>query len=236
MALRVENLDAAYGDLQVLWDINLEVKEGEIVVLVGSNGAGKTTLLKTISGLLRPMGGDVYLDDQKVTTLGPDERVKLGISQIPEGRQVFSGMTVRENLMMGAYARKDDSKAIAQDLDWVFELFPELSERSSQVSGTLSGGEQQMCAIGRGLMSQPKFLLVDELSLGLAPIVVDRLVKAVRQIHETGVNLLLVEQDVQMALEVADRGYVIETGRISIQGEAKRLLANEHIKKAYLGI
>lgn len=238
MLLRLGNLNSGYGDIQVLWDINLEVNEGEIVALIGANGAGKTTLLKTISGLLRPRYGEVYFRDQLITKLDSRQRVKMGICQIPEGRQLFSGMTVRENLMMGAYARPSSEKqAVADDLEWIFRLFPELKERESQLAGTLSGGEQQMCAIGRGLMGRPALLLIDELSLGLAPVIVDRLMQVVRDIfQQRRMAMLLVEQDVQVALELSARGYCLETGRIFMEGCCSDLLASEHIRRAYLGI
>lgn len=238
MLLRLENLSSGYGEVQVLWDISLEVEEGEIVALIGANGAGKSTLLKTISGLIKPPRGEIYFRDQPISKLPSKQRVRMGMCQIPEGRQLFSGMTVRENLMMGAYARdRSEKQAIAEDLGWVLDLFPELKERQSQIAGTLSGGERQMCAIGRGLMGHPELLLIDELSLGLAPVIVDRLMQVIREIfQQRQMGLLLVEQDVQIALDLATRGYVLETGHITMDGTSEELLANEHIRRAYLGI
>lgn len=236
--LEVRSLDFAYGDVQVLWDINISIEAGEVVALVGSNGAGKSTLLKTIAGLYRPRRGEILFDGQAITERPADERVHQGIALVPEGRQLFYGMTVRENLMIGAYARagRDGRDEILRDLAAVYELFPELRERESQLAGTLSGGEQQMCAIGRGLMSAPKLLLIDELSLGLAPVIVDRLMETIQAIHERGVTLFLVEQDVQAAFQMAHRGYVLETGHIVQQGSSQDLLEDEAIKRAYLGI
>lgn len=233
--LEVKGLEAAYGDIKILWGIDIEIKEGEIVSIVGSNGAGKSTLIRTISGLHKPLQGEIVYDGSNITHLLPGEIVIRGISQVPEGRKLFAGMTVYENLMMGAYSLKD-KKMIREDLDFVFHLFPRLCERSKQLAGTLSGGEQQMCAIGRALMSHPKLLLIDELSLGLSPILVESLIDAIEQIHRRGASILLVEQDVQIALEHADRGYVLETGRITLSGNSKELLDSPQVKKAYLGI
>jgi branched-chain amino acid transport system ATP-binding protein len=238
MLLRLENISGGYGEIQVLWDINLEVGEGEAVALVGANGAGKTTLLGILSGILKPFGGQIFYRGENITNTSSKTRVGMGICQIPEGRQLFSGMTLRENLMMGAYARpRSEQKAIADDLDWVFSLFPELAERQSQLAGTLSGGEQQMCAIGRGLMSRPQLVLIDELSLGLAPIIVDRLMLVIREVfQERKMGLLLVEQDVQVGLDLSSRGYCIETGHIAMEGTCDYLRNSEHIQRAYLGI
>jgi len=238
MLLKVENLSAGYGEVQVLWDINLAVDTGESVTLLGANGAGKSTLLTTISGLIKPFRGEIYFRDQPITRLPPRERVKLGICQIPEGRQLFFGMNVRENLMMGAYARPaSQKKAVAEDLEWVLSLFPELKERQRQLAGTLSGGEQQMCAIGRGLMARPELVLIDELSLGLAPVIVDRLMQVIREVfQQRQMGLLLVEQDVHIGLQLGSRGYCLETGHISMEGTCQDLLASEHIRRAYLGI
>ena len=233
--LEVKGLEAAYGDIKVLWGIDIEIKEGEIVSIVGSNGAGKSTLIRTISGLHKPLQGEIVYDGSHITHLLPGEIVIRGISQVPEGRKLFAGMTVYENLMMGAYSR-NDRKVIEEDLNFVFHLFPRLFERGTQLAGTLSGGEQQMCAIGRALMSHPKLLLIDELSLGLSPILVESLIDAIEQIHRRGASILLVEQDVQIALEHADRGYVLETGRITLSGNAKEVLDSPQVKKAYLGI
>ncbi len=231
----VRGLEVAYGDIQVLWGIDLEIREGEIVSIVGSNGAGKSTLIRTISGLVRPFRGEIYYRGNEITRCPPSEIVKKGISQVPEGRKLFSGMTVQENLMMGAYCRQD-RKGIQDDLHFVYHLFPRLAERKKQIAGTLSGGEQQMSAVGRGLMSRPQLLLIDELSLGLSPLLVDDLIAAIGQIHQRGTSLLLVEQDVQIALEYTHRSYVLETGRITLSGKSKDLLDNPEIKRSYLGI
>ena len=234
--LAVEGLDAGYGDVQVLWGVSLTVHRGEAVALIGSNGAGKTTLLRAISGTLPARGGRVTFRGEDITALPPDPRVALGIAHVPEGRQVFNGMTVRENLRMGAYTRRDGRAEVQADLDRVFGLFPALAERQGQLAGTLSGGEQQMVAVGRGLMGRPGLLLVDELSLGLAPVVVERLAEAIREVHRAGTTILLVEQDVQTALEMTGRGYVIAQGRVALQGTSAELLRSEEIRAAYLGI
>ena len=238
MLLRLEQVHAGYGEIPVLWDINLEVGEREIVALIGANGAGKTTLLTLISGLIKPRQGRIYFRDEEITGLPPKERVRRGIIQIPEGRQLFAGMTVRENLTMGAYARApSEKKAVAEDLEWVLDLFPGLEDRQSQLAGTLSGGEQQMCAIGRGLMARPQLLLIDELSLGLAPVIVDRLMLVINEIFEQRqIGMLLVEQDVQVGLDIGQRGYCLETGRVVLEGTCQFLNENEHIQRAYMGI
>lgn len=233
--LEVKGLDVAYGDIQVLWGINLDIQEGEIVSVVGSNGAGKSTLIRSISGLLQILQGEILYNGAYITYLTPSQIVTRGISQVPEGRKLFSGMTVQENLMMGAYCR-GNRKEIDENLYFVYHLFPRLEERRKQIAGTLSGGEQQMCAIGRALMSHPKLLLIDELSLGLSPLLVDSLLEAIEQIHQRGTSILLVEQDVQTALEHADRGYVIENGRITLSGKSQDILENSKVKSAYLGI
>jgi branched-chain amino acid transport system ATP-binding protein len=233
--LEIQGLEVAYGDIKVLWGIDVEIKEGEIVSIIGSNGAGKTTLIRTISGLNKPLQGEIVYDGSNINHLLPGEIVIKGISQVPEGRKLFAGMTVLENLMMGAYLR-DDKKEIEEDLAFVFHLFPRLCERGRQIAGTLSGGEQQMCAIGRAIMCHPKLLLIDELSLGLSPLLVDSLIEAIGQIHRRGTSILLVEQDVQIALENSDRGYILETGRITLSGDSKELLNSPQVKKAYLGI
>jgi branched-chain amino acid transport system ATP-binding protein len=229
--LRVERLSAGYGPVQVLWDVDLEVGEREIVALVGSNGAGKTTLLRAISGLIRPTGGEVRFEGDAVGGLRPEQIVGRGIAHVPEGRHLFQGLTVRENLMAGAYARRDGA-----DLDEVVELFPRLGERMSQLAGNLSGGEQQMCAIGRGLMSHPKLLMIDELSLGLAPKLVDQIIDRLESVAEGGTALLVVEQDVDAALRIAGRGYVLETGRIAASGSSAELSEDPRVREAYLGI
>jgi len=234
--LKIKNLNFSYGDIQVLWDINLEVGKGEVVALVGSNGAGKTTLLKNISGLIAPhKGSQIIFEGEDVTDLKADQRVGKGIALVPEGRQLFSGLTVQENLMMGSYSRKDNAK-IQEDMERNYELFPILKERRAQLAGLLSGGEQQMCAIARGLMSNPKLLMVDELSLGLAPVVVDHLLETIEDIHNAGVTIFLVEQDVQAAFQISQHGYVVETGRIIHKGLSHDLIQEEDIKRAYLGI
>lgn len=233
---RADHLDVAYGIVQVLWDVSVSVGYREIVALVGSNGAGKTTLLRTLSGLLTPLRGKILWQGRDITHLPPEDRVSLGIAMVPEGRQLFPGLTVEENLLMGAY-RRNDRLQVRQDLEWVYSLFPRLHERRRQLAGTLSGGEQQMVAIGRGLMASPTLLMIDEMSLGLAPLVVDELLEVVMQIKAQGkLSLLIVEQDVEVALSIADRGYVIETGHIVHSGPARELLADEAIRRSYLGV
>lgn len=234
MLLNVENINAGYGQVQVLWDVSLHVDSGEIVALVGSNGAGKSTILKVISGIVTPTSGQVVFADEDITNLSSEEIVRRGLIQVPEGRRLFPEMTVEENLLMGAYARTDDG--VKEDVRWVYELFPVLGDRRRQDAGDLSGGEQQMCALGRGLMARPKLLLIDEMSLGLAPIIVENLVDIVTQIRADGTTVLLVEQDVQVALEQADRGYVLDVGRISMEGPAEELLEAPRVREAYLGI
>jgi branched-chain amino acid transport system ATP-binding protein len=234
--LEVADLDAGYGAVQVLWAVSLEIRRGEAVALIGSNGAGKTTLLRTISGVIPARRGRVGFGGEDITTMAPDRRVRAGLAHVPEGRQLFAGMTVRENLLMGAYSRAASWRAVAGDLDEMFELFPVLADRQHQLAGTLSGGEQQMCAIGRGLMGRPALLLIDELSLGLAPVVVDRLVEAVGAIHRAGTTLLLVEQDVLTALEIAQRAYVLANGRIVLQDLSAALRQSELVREAYLGL
>ncbi len=233
--LAVEHLDAGYGEVQVLWDVTLEVRPGEVVALIGGNGAGKSTLLWAISGLLRPRAGRILLDGRPIGGAPPSAIVALGATQVPQGRRLFPGLTVEENLLQGAYHRRD-ADGIREDLEFVLVLFPRMKERLHQPAGSLSGGEQQMCAVGRGLMARPKILLVDELSLGLAPIVVEAIYEAVARVRERGMTVLIVEQDVQTALEQADRGYVLEVGRIVMAGPAKDLMADPQIKQAYLGL
>ena len=232
--LKVNEIDVFYGAIQALFSVSLEVKKGEIVTLIGANGAGKSTLLKTISGLIRPRTGSIYFEDIDITKKSSMEIVKLGISHVPEGRRVFPEMTVLENLELGAYLRKD-KQGIKEDLKKVFERFPRLYERKNQLAGALSGGEQQMLAIGRALMSRPKLLLLDEPSMGLAPILVTEIFKIIKEINSQGTTILLIEQNAHMALSIADRAYVIETGRIVLSGEAKDIAANPEVKKAYLG-
>jgi branched-chain amino acid transport system ATP-binding protein len=233
--LEVKGLSSGYGEVQILREVSLEVKEREIVALIGANGAGKTTLLWTISRLLKPMAGSVRFAGIDITAARPEEVVGAGVVHVPQGRRLFAGLTVKENLMQGVYLRRDTAK-IASDLERVFSLLPRLAERANQLAGRLSGGEQQMCAIGRGLMSRPRLLLIDELSLGLAPLVVDSLLALIKQINQEGTTVLLVEQDVQVALENAHRGYVLETGRIVQTGPAAELLDDPRIRQAYLGL
>jgi branched-chain amino acid transport system ATP-binding protein len=233
--LSVRGLSSGYGEVQILRDVSLEVKEKEIVALIGANGAGKTTLLYTLSQLLTPMAGSISFAGRDITAARPEEIVGAGIVHVPQGRRLFPGLTVRENLLQGAYLRRDASDT-ERDLEWVFELLPRLRERAGQMAGRLSGGEQQMCAIGRGLMGRPRLLLIDELSLGLAPLVVDHLLDLISRINERGTTVLLVEQDVQVALEHAHRGYVLETGRIVQSGPAGELLDDPRIRQAYLGL
>ena len=236
MLLETRTLNIGYGDIQVLWDIHLTIDEGEVVALAGSNGAGKTTLLKGLVGVLKPISGEILFEGKNISALRPYDRVPLGISLVPEGRELFYWMGVEENILMGAYSRPD-ADGIQQDLEWIYNLFPILKERKHQQAGTLSGGEQQMCAIARGLMANPKLLLLDELSLGLAPVMVDRLVHAIREIHRLKkISILLVEQDVQTAFELAGRGYVIETGKIIAADTSQNLLSDNRIREAYLGI
>jgi len=233
--LEVDKINVFYGDLQALWDVSFEVHEGEKVVIVGANGAGKTTTLRTISGLLRPKTGEIRFLGQRIDRLPPHKIVELGIAHVPEGRRIFPRMTVMENLEMGAYIKRAREK-FDDTLEWVFSIFPRLKERKDQIAGTMSGGERQMLAIARGLMSRPKLLMLDEPSLGLAPKLVLKVFEVVQRISEEGVTILLVEQNVRHALELADRGYVLETGRITLSGRGEELLENEYVKKAYLGM
>jgi len=232
--LEITNLHVHFGVIHAIKGISLTVNDGEIVTLIGANGAGKTTTLRTISGLKKPSEGTIFFDGRDITSLSAQERVKLGISQVPEGRRVFSSMTVLENLELGAYLRKDRD-GIAKDLDMVFERFPILAERRKQQAGTLSGGEQQMLVMGRALMSRPKLLCLDEPSMGLAPLLVQEIFDIIKDINEKGTTVLLVEQNASMALQIAHRAYVMETGRITPSGTGSELMQSEEIKKAYLG-
>lgn len=232
--LKVNGIDVFYGNIHALKGLSLEINEGEIVTLIGANGAGKSTLLKTLSGLLKPKSGTIEYLGSSISGKAPQAIVKSGISHVPEGRRVFANMSVEENLELGAYLRKD-SAGIRKDIQSVYELFPRLQERRKQLSGTLSGGEQQMLAMGRAIMAKPKLLLLDEPSMGLAPLMVKTIFQIVEKINQDGTTILLVEQNANMALSVADRAYVIETGRIEISGTAAELQASEEIKKAYLG-
>ncbi len=233
--LEVQNLQVFYGDVQALWDVSFAVQPGEIVTLVGSNGAGKTTTLKTISGILRPAVGRVCLEGQDLGPLPPHEILARGIAQVPEGRRLWPHMTVLENLELGAYTAAA-RRGAAQSLEWVLALFPRLGERRGQLAGTLSGGEQQMLAIARGLMSRPRLLRLDEPSLGLAPLLVEEVFRIVREINGQGMTVLLVEQNLRQALEVAHRAYVLEAGRVTLSGPSGEVLANAHIRAAYLGL
>ena len=232
--LTVRDLHVYYGNVHALKGISLDVEEGEIVTLLGANGAGKSTTLRTISGLLRPQNGEIHFDGTLLNTVPAHRIVDMGISQAPEGRQVFTTLTVQENLNMGAYSR-DDRQGIEESRQRVFRLFPRLKERQKQIAGTLSGGEQQMLAIGRALMSHPKILMLDEPSLGLAPMLVRAIFDTVREINKQGVTVLLVEQNARAALRLADRAYVLETGQIALSGTADELLRSERVRKAYLG-
>jgi branched-chain amino acid transport system ATP-binding protein len=236
MVLTLEQIDVYYGNIQALWKVSLGVEGGEIITIVGSNGAGKSTILRSITGLIKPRRGSITFDSRRIDALSPDEIVRLGISMVPEGRELFPRMTVRENLELGAaYIDRAYSQAI-ESLDWVLTLFPVLRERSKQQAGTLSGGEQQMLAIGRALMSRPQILMLDEPSLGLAPLLVAGVFRTVRQINQEGVTVLLVEQNVRQSLTLAHRAYVLENGRIVMEGKGRELIADKHVKEAYLGL
>jgi len=234
MLLELDNVRTYYGNIRALKGISIEVNEGEIVCLIGGNGAGKSTTLMTISGVLTPEEGDVVYQGQSIVSLRPDNIVQMGICQVPEGRMIFPLLTVMENLDLGAYLRKDQD-GIKADIERVLGLFPILRERTKQAGGTLSGGEQQMLAIGRALMARPKLLLLDEPSLGLAPILVDAIFDIIRQINDQGTTILLVEQNAQLALQFSHRGYVLETGEITLADTSEALRTNEQVKKAYLG-
>jgi branched-chain amino acid transport system ATP-binding protein len=232
--LRVQNLNAGYGDTQVLRDVSLEIHPGEIVAVIGSNGAGKSTLLGAISGLVKTWSGAVTYGDHDLTGCAPDRLVSAGIVQVPQGRRLFGSLTVEENLLMGAYLRRDAD--VQRDLENLLEMLPRLRERFGYLAGRLSGGEQQQVAIARALMSRPQVLLIDEMSLGLAPVLVDALLEILAQIHATGVAIVMVEQDVQTALEVSSRAYVLETGRVTLAGPSSELLDDPNVRKAYLGV
>jgi branched-chain amino acid transport system ATP-binding protein len=232
--LRIQNLKVAYGKIQALWGVSLEIGEGEIVALVGANGAGKTTLLKTISGILRGQSGSIHFNEKPIEKLMPGDIVRLGIAQVPEGRKLFPEMTVLDNLLMGGYTVKPSN--LQPRLDQVYKIFPVLKERQKQIAGTLSGGEQQMVAIGRGLMAGPRLLMLDEPSLGLAPVLVEEMFQVIEEINRSGVTVLLVEQNTQNALSVAHKGLVMELGRIVLSGSGTELLADENVRKAYLGL
>ena len=230
--LKIDELQVNYGGIEAVKGITFQVPEREIVTLIGANGAGKSTTLRAIAGLVKPAAGRIHLQGDDITALSPDRIVSKGITLVPEGRHVFPDLTVLENLKIGAYLRHDD---LEDDIKWVYDLFPRLKERSWQAAGTLSGGEQQMLAVGRALMSRPKIMMMDEPSLGLAPLVVKGIFEIIKEINKQGVTILLIEQNANMALKIADVGYVLETGRISLTGSGRELLANEAVKKAYLG-
>ena len=232
--LTVDNIDVYYGAIHAIKGISLSVNQGDITTLIGSNGAGKSTTLHTISGLLKPKNGKITFEDKDITGMAAHKIVGMGLVQVPEGRHVFANMTVSENLEMGAYLRKD-KEGINKDMADVFTRFPRLLERKDQIAGTLSGGEQQMLAMGRALMSRPRLLLLDEPSMGLAPLLVQEIFNIIKEIKETGTTILLVEQNAKMALSIADKAYVLETGRISLEGTGKELLHSEAVQKAYLG-
>ena len=232
--LKVNNLHVSYGFIEAVKGINFEINDGEIVALIGANGAGKTTTMLALSGLIKPKEGTIVLNDKDITKISPDKIVSLGLIQVMEGRHVFALQTVMENLSLGAYLC-DDKKIIKDNLDHVFALFPRLKERENQLAGTLSGGEQQMLAIGRALMSSPKILLLDEPSMGLSPLLVKEIFAIIKQINKAGTTIFVVEQNAKMALEIADRAYVMETGKIVLSGKGKELILSEAVSKAYLG-
>lgn len=234
MLLKIKDLRVHYQKVEAVKGVSMEVEEGSIVAFIGANGAGKSTILRTISGLKAPTSGEIWFKDQRIDKKAPQHIVKAGISQCPEGRRVFPYMSVLENLMMGAYTRKDRA-GIKNDLENVYRHFPRLKERTKQAAGTLSGGEQQMLAMGRALMAGPKLMLLDEPSLGLSPLLVQEIAKIIREINSDGVSIILVEQNATMALRLAQKGYVLETGRVALEGQAKELLVDQHVKAAYLG-
>lgn len=230
--LSIQNLQVNYGGIEAVKGISFDVPEGEIVTLIGANGAGKSSTLRAISGLVKPKGGKILFRGEDITGKNPTEIVSRGVTLVPEGRRIFADLTVKENLRVGAYLRKDD---ISEDMEWVFSLFPRLREREWQAGGTLSGGEQQMLAVGRALMGRPKMILMDEPSMGLSPLLVKEIFAIIREVNKQGITILLVEQNAKMALAISDRAYVLETGTITIEGDAKELLNDARVKKAYLG-
>ena len=235
--LQIENLNAGYGAIQVLWDINLELENKEILCIIGANGAGKSTLLKNIVGMIKPYSGKIKFSSKDITHFNSPDRIKMGIGFAPEGRHLFFGLTVEDNLLMGAFQRKVEKKILKEDLDFVYNLFKPLKGYRKKFAGNLSGGEQQMCAIGRALMSKPSLLIIDELSLGLAPVIVDDLIETIVKLRdEQGISIMIIEQDVQVALDIADRGYVLESGSIVMKDTTGKLAKNKHIKAAYLGV
>ncbi|HOA79936.1 MAG TPA: ABC transporter ATP-binding protein [Defluviitaleaceae bacterium] len=232
--LKVKNINVYYDAIHAIKDVSFKVKEGEIVTLIGANGAGKTTILHTVSGLMKAKSGEISFKNQKIDAIEAHKLLPLGMAHVPEGRRIFAQMTVQENLEMGAFTRKDKNE-IKRNFEMVFEKFPRLKERRKQIAGTLSGGEQQMLAIGRALMSEPKLLLMDEPSMGLAPILVQEIFNIIQEINAAGTTILLVEQNANMALSIAHRAYVLETGKVVLEGNAKDLLGNDEVRKAYLG-
>lgn len=233
--LRVEHVNAGYGDVQVLWDVSFQVQTKEFVVLVGANGAGKSTIMRTVSSIIHPTSGAIWFEEQRIDRIPPYRIIHHGIAHVPEGRQLFPEMSVVENLELGSLT--PDAKAHRKEtLDWVLTLFPRLRERQKQMAGTLSGGEQQMCAIARGLMSRPKMILFDEPSLGLSPLLTQEIFRLTRKIHEEGITILMVEQNVKQTLAICDRAYVLENGRVVLEGKGSELLENEQVKQAFLGI
>ena len=236
MLLKVQDIETWYGSAQALKGVSLKVEKGELISILGANGAGKTTLLRTVSGLIEPKKGIIEFDGQRIDRLGAEEIVRLGLSHCPEGRKLFPQMTVYKNLVLGAYVRKADKLGTGGTMEEVFSLFPVLKDRREQLAGTLSGGEQQMLVIGRGLMSRPKLLMLDEPSLGIAPLLVTRIFEVIKDISSRGMTILLVEQNAAVALNIAHHGYVLETGEIVLSGEARQLLSEEKIKQAYLGV
>jgi branched-chain amino acid transport system ATP-binding protein len=235
--LKIRNLESGYGKLRILKGISLHIKVGEIVTIIGGNGAGKSTLLKTISGLIKPFSGEIIFNDTEITNISPEKIVILGCSQVPEGRQVFSPLSVYENLVLGGYSlyKKKKKSLIEKEIKKIYKIFPKLKERKNQFAGTLSGGEQQMLAIGRALMSQPELIMMDEPSMGLAPLIVKDIFHIITKLRNQGKTILLVEQNAKQALKIADRGYVLETGTLMLEGTAKELLENQDIQRAYLG-
>ena len=233
--LSVKNIDVYYGSIHAIKNVSFHVNEGEIVTLIGANGAGKTTTMHAISGLLRPKNGEIIYCGQPIQKMEAHKIIRLGLSQVPEGRRVFSGLTVQQNLTLGAYIRNDGKEAIQDDYDRIFELLPRLKERRNQSAGTLSGGEQQMLAMSRALMSHPKLMMLDEPSMGLAPILVDQIFDIIKELHKAGTTILLVEQNARKALQIADRAYVLETGNITLSGTGAELAKSDEVRKAYLG-
>lgn len=233
--LSVKNINVYYGSIHAIKDVSFHVNEGEIVTLIGANGAGKTTTMHAISGLLKLQSGEIDYCGQTISKMEAHKIIRLGLAQVPEGRRVFSGLTVQQNLQMGAYTRRDGKEAIQNDFDMVFDLLPRLKERRNQSAGTLSGGEQQMLAVGRALMGKPKLILMDEPSMGLSPLLVKEIFAIIREVNKQGITILLVEQNAKMALAISDRAYVLETGTITLSGDAQELLNDARVKKAYLG-